>query len=57
MRRFLFQEDLFLHVPDGHKWEGRETMDVSEIGDEPLFNYSASSGFSEWVGDMLRPTD
>lgn len=52
IRRFLFQEDLYLSVRRDHPWAGRKTMDVTEIGSEPLFCYSSNSGFSEWVDDM-----
>ena len=52
VKRFLFQEDLYLYVPEGHRWEGLDSLDITEIGDEPLFRYSTNSGFSEWVNDM-----
>jgi len=52
VKRFLFQEDLYLYVPEGHHWEGRDSIDVSEIGNTPLFCYSSNEGLSEWVNDM-----
>lgn len=51
IRRFLFQEDLYLYVPEGHRWEGRNLINITDIGDEP-FCYSPNEGFSEWVNSM-----
>ena len=54
VKRFLFQEGLYLFVPEGHRWEGLDTLNVQEIENEPLLYFSTHTGFSEWVNDMEK---
>lgn len=52
IKRFLFQEDLYLYVPEGHPWMGRNIIDISEINGAPLC-YSHDDAFSDWVNETI----